>query len=313
MSDRYRIEVDHPSGSTLRVDPIDQAQYLPNLNGKPELQVPVRKSDRWLDDSWEGAEPDMRAWLNGQRLPIDELRRVERQDDRAVLVGEGGKQLDAPVAIEVDQEEAYIAARDAVQSNTAYATDFDDPASGTDERLVQEASSETDLLNRLAEKETDPNGQLLDTTPAQFTNGGIESLQTCWTVEAEDWDDETGDGFGSTGDTALSGNEAIGFRDQVSVRYYDFTPQYDIPAGAFEIFTGTTAPPMRRSSSGSLPARTSRLARSGSARPTTCCRCRGTASMRPFSGPRRRGWKLGIRTQSGLGQKATGLVSGLST
>jgi hypothetical protein len=255
--DQLVVEIDHPDGHTWTVEPLDDAQFEPTINGKPQLRVPVaRSSERWLASDWEGVEPDMRAWDGGQRLPIDEFRNVETSPERLVLVGEGGKQLDDPVSVSVNQEEAYLTARNAVQNNTSYQTRFDDPGAETrEERLFQDVSGEAELVNSLATP-------IADTDAFEAANGGLKPLQTCWTVEAENADrDSTSTDTGSE----FSNGEAINFiSGQSDYAEWDFTPQYDIPAGELRIAqrnqnAGSGAPTIKWSVNGTEVGQTNHL------------------------------------------------------
>jgi len=181
--DELVVEVVNPeSDHVWEVQPLDDAQYLPDVNDKPELRVPVSKSQesRWLDSVWEGAEPEMRAWQDGERLPIDELRKPETSTDKITLVGEGGQELDNPVETEVQNETVPDAVRTLLTDFTTYDYSVDGPPGGTEERLLQSLSG-TDLQSALAQP-------LDEDQPLQFDTDGYETLQACWTTEGEAYD-----------------------------------------------------------------------------------------------------------------------------
>ncbi|KZX49303.1 hypothetical protein [Haloarcula sp. K1] len=221
----FYVEVDNPNtGHTWVADPLDDAQWLPALNAKPEVRIPVPPKDRWLAADFEGVEPTMRVWLDGQRLPIDELRTVEPGNSEVVLVGEGGKELDKPISREVDQEEAWLEARDTIQTETSYATNFDDPATDSEEILLQDIATESEFKTVLSQQATDA---------YQVVNGGVEPCQTCFTTEAEDSDSSSSPTTRSDG--VYSSGTAATFGSSGQSRSWDFTTQYDIDPDDFDI------------------------------------------------------------------------------
>jgi len=221
----FYVEIDNPNtGHTWVADPLDDAEWLPALNAKPEVRIPVPPKDRWLAADFEGVEPAMRVWLDGQRLPIDELRSIEPGNSEVVLVGEGGKELDKPISREVDQEEAWLEARDTIQTETSYATNFDDPATESEEILLQDISTESEFDTVLSQQATDA---------YQVVNGGVEPHQTCFTTEGEDSD--SSDSPTTRTDGAYSGGTAATFGSTGQTRTWNFTTQYDIDPGDFEI------------------------------------------------------------------------------
>jgi len=230
------VEVDHPeTGHTWTLNALDDSQYLPQIRGKPTLEavVPASETERWLAADWEGEEPTMRAWEDGQRLPIEELRRVKPSPDGVTLIGEGGSQLDNEIDKEINQEEAWLAARAGVQSNTSYATDFDDPGGSSFEKLLQDVSGESELESFL-------NTAKKDTDPFEFVDGGVQPLQTCWTVEAEEAADQSISALNTdyySGSSPDSGDgQAARFETNGQYIEFTFTNDYKIPDGEFALY-----------------------------------------------------------------------------
>ena len=73
---------------------------------------------------------------------MDTLVDVEVTEERTILTAEGGEELKQRVQESVQFEDAHVVAEDLVSSNTGYATNFDDPASSTDEVLMQDVDDQ---------------------------------------------------------------------------------------------------------------------------------------------------------------------------
>ena len=222
----WTVTLTHPtSGRTIRPDVLDEPQFTPSLNSLPEVRVPVRRAPAWLRQEFDD-NPDMAVYLDGQELPIDQLRDVEQRQDRTILIGEGGVELKNRVQAEYRSETRPQAVRDLVSNNTGYATDVDDTDAETQEGVtVQDPSGESELGGVLS-----PAADV----PLIFTSGGVKPTQTSFVTEAENYDRATTPGTGTGGDYSNDGFVSVG--TAVGQRYeWDFTTEHVIPADDFAV------------------------------------------------------------------------------
>jgi|GEM_PF-4427300 len=175
----WTVEIVHPeTGRVLRPDVLDDPVVLPSLNALPEVRIPVRKSEAWLDPALEG-ETDMAVYLDGVKAPIDTLREVEQRTDRTILHGIGGEELRDRVQVSYRSERPSVAVENLVDTETSYSPDVDEPESGDlTNSLLQDPDTQQEL-----ESLVNPASDL----PLTITNGGIEPLQTCWLGLLGDW------------------------------------------------------------------------------------------------------------------------------
>ena len=123
----WHVEIERPDGGGV-VEPTILADVTasPRLNGKPEVRIPVPRTDKWLDEEWE--RQPMRVWRDGERLPIERFddARIVRGDggDYVELVGRGGTALNARYQDEVRDQSAHDVMRD-VLAATGYAYTVD--------------------------------------------------------------------------------------------------------------------------------------------------------------------------------------------
>jgi len=171
-SDGWFVELDLPSGNTLRPDVVADANVEPGINDMPRVEIPVRQRERWFDMD---LDIPMRVWLDGQRLPIDELVDVERDaaSGRDRLVGLGSKPLRRyRESIDVPDGEVSDAVR-SLLAETPLQADVDDPDVETREDvLLRETASVDDWDQHLDEQPTDTS------LWGRSGNGGIQPRQT---------------------------------------------------------------------------------------------------------------------------------------
>lgn len=77
---------------------------------------------------------------------------------------------------------------------------------------------------------------LTDTDPFEIRNNEIESLQTGWTTEGEDYETGRGDSLSPESDPAFSGGEAANLTVDSHSREWDFTIEHTIPDDEFELW-----------------------------------------------------------------------------
>ncbi len=223
----WYVEVEHPSGQTLRPQLLDDPEFTPALNDYPTVEIPVPRDERWQANAFE--EAPLSVWQDGCILPIDELVNVRMEPGRTVLEGRGGSALEDRVQAEYDNTEAHVAAKELGQNNTTYTMNVDDPASSTQSNTeMQSADTSSELQGEL-------NSPFDATDPLYIQNGVVKTYQTCWTREAEQ-PDSTGGSIGTTiDDTDSSDSAALFFNESGLWAEYQVTPEYDIPAGEFVV------------------------------------------------------------------------------
>ncbi|RQG93722.1 fibronectin type III domain-containing protein [Natrarchaeobius oligotrophus] len=218
----WHVEIDHPSGRTLKPQILDEVEWIPVVNGLPRVEIPVPRDEKWRSEALEDAP--MRVWKDGVELPIDELRGVSREPGHSVLEGVGGTALDDYYRdVEYVEEDAHVAAEEFIENVVGYTANVDEPDSDTrGDVLMQDAETESEMEDALAEW---PFG---DTDPLELSVlGEVEMLQSAWFTEAEDAD---GDGSINIDEEGRwSGGEAVqlGGNDE---RTFSFSPEYEIPS-----------------------------------------------------------------------------------
>jgi hypothetical protein len=220
----WHVTVEHPSTNrTITPDILDEPTVLPSLNSLPEVRVPVRKNDVWLDSSMED-NPVMNVYLDGQQQPIDELREVEDETGRVILHGVGGTELRDRVQQEYTNEERHIAAKNLVTNNTSYAEDVDTPNFDTTTDITAQDTTQagndfTDYFSTRSE------------TPDNISASDIRNYQSCFTQEGENYDNQSGTTT-TTGVDSFSDGKAVALDTSGDFAEWDFTLDYKIPDGS---------------------------------------------------------------------------------
>jgi hypothetical protein len=211
----------------------EASRVTPRLlnSGRPTAEIAVPRDEKWQDGGFE--RTSIEVWRDGELQPIDRLDSVRMEPGRTVLECSGATELEQHVDVEYRQEAGHTAADTIVSNNTTYATNVDDPATGSDEELMQEADTEAELDTR--EESWD--------APVHSPAGGstVAVRQTCWTTEAEAYD-RAGTVSVNSGQSDASGGEEIAL--QVSGGNsveWDFTTDYDIDASDFAAAVRTKA------------------------------------------------------------------------
>ncbi|WP_049987128.1 fibronectin type III domain-containing protein [Halobellus rufus] len=232
----YYVEVEHPSGETLRPTILaDDNVWQPQLNGLPQVRLPVPRSDTWEDHDVEGAT--IRVWKDGYRLPIETLRDVERSESQDVLVARGGEQLLNDVAaedgqaIEYVEADAHVAAESMIENDLGWLADVDDPATDTrDDVELFRYTGNDDFQNYIQD------APFAETDPRTIVLNEVYAEQTAWFIEGED---AGGDGSifladQEGNDGAWSGNRCRRLSAGQTVEI-EFRPEYVIPEGEAEV------------------------------------------------------------------------------
>mgnify|MGYP000624385577 CR=1 FL=1 len=217
----WTVAVTHPdSGRVKTPDVLDTRTgpaFNPGLNAQPEVRIPVRQDDVWLDPVYDD-DPQMDVWLDGERLPIDVLRDVERETDRVVLIGVGGVELEQRVRKYYDTIRRHVAAENLITNETSYTPDVDTP---------QAASASVDVATLDTQSELEDNIRIQPTTPLEVVNGSVDVLPSAYLPDTGDF--QSNDGTLTT-DSAATGETAIEFAGDGSASW-SITTEYDIPVG----------------------------------------------------------------------------------
>lgn len=184
-SSGWTVVVEHPETERkLHPDVLDEPTKLPSINSLPEVRIPVRKSSTWLDPAL-GDDPKMDVWLDGEKLPIDELREIDHRTDRTILIGIGGVELQQRVRADYQSERPSVAAENLIVNETSYTADVDSPQSaGQEDSLLQDPDTQSELESVL---------NVADTTPLTIENGVVKPQQVCFVPAFGDWSPVQGD------------------------------------------------------------------------------------------------------------------------
>lgn len=223
LPDGWHVEVDHPDGTTISPTVRDAIRPQRTLMGQPTAEIPVPPADRWGRDDWDG-QP-IRVYHDGDQLPLDEVAGIDTSPSGATITAVGGVELEQRVATEVQERQAHLEAEDLITTHTGYAANVDapDPDPLTNEPL-QSADTTTEF-----EAIIDPPS----TSPLHSINGTVQSYQTAFTTEAENYDRESGTPTTNANSNASAGTElTIPIQDGNYVEF-DFSLDYTIPADEF--------------------------------------------------------------------------------
>ncbi len=176
-SSGWQLRVEHQDGSVHRPRTVGSPSYQPTINGLPTARVPVPQDEKWHAKGFETAHVE--AWVDGRRLPVDELVDVEDESDRMILVLEGGRKLRDRVQREVDDQDAHLTAQEIITQDVGYAATVDDPAADTrGDVLMQEGDTTTELQQVLPgypfpadDPRTVDNGRITTHQCATYTPG----------------------------------------------------------------------------------------------------------------------------------------------
>jgi len=150
----------------------------------------VPKDEGWDSDVWDDA--DARVWQDGERLPIDTLIDRRQTAGRTELICEGGTELHETGQYQFTNTDVH-AALATVAGDTSYGVTVT-PPSVTEEELVtldDQSTAETYLDTARSD------------APVQVqSDGTVETAQTCWVFEGEDWTSGQTYGTGDFGDNA---------------------------------------------------------------------------------------------------------------
>ena len=221
-SSGWQVQVEHANGSIHRPRTIGSPSFQPTINGLPKARVPVPVDEKWQAKGFENA--NVEAWVDGRRLPVDELVDVEDQSDRMILVLEGGTTLRDRVQREVDEQDAHTVAESIITDTVEYAATVDDPAANTrGDVLMADADTDVEFQQELAD------APFADDDPRVIANGRLTTHQCAHVIEAEEMDTGTADLRDLNQDIYSSG-EAMLLNGNFTLSG-TVTTEYDYPDG----------------------------------------------------------------------------------
>lgn len=222
----YHVEVVYPdTGRVITPNVLSNVSgpsFNPGPNQKPEVTIPVKKDEKWLSDRFDD-DPEMRVWIDGERLPIDVLRDAELEDGAAVLNGVGGVELEHRVTEEFDDVRRHTAADDLITSATSYSSDTPEPDVDSDSTVVQSAST-TAQFNSVSEFD--------DTEPVIISDGKVMPARTGYVKDGTDRD--SGSASPGTNPDATGGTYLV-FSASDDDATFNFDLEYTIPSEYVEI------------------------------------------------------------------------------
>ena len=219
----WTVAITHPETGRVRqpdvLDTQDAPTFNPGLNAQPRVRIPVRKDDAWLDPVYDD-DPEMQVWRDGDPLPIDVLRDVEREPDRITLIGVGGVELEKRVEKYYDIERRHLAAEDLIANDTSYTPDVDEPVAAEFNDTIASLSTQSDFEEAIGTTATDP---------AKVDGDTITPVQSAFVREATD---DFGGGATFVSGDDFVGGDAVNIDGNFQYVQFGFTLEYDIPPGS---------------------------------------------------------------------------------
>lgn len=218
-SQGWHVEIIHPTSGRVRTpDVLNSPALNPGPNAQPRLRLPVSKDTSWLSDGYDD-DAEMRVWKDGDRVPVEVLRDVEQEEDRTVLVGVGGVELEQRTRREYNNDRRHVEAANLVTGETDYAVDAPEPSpSLVEDQLQRSVDTDAEFADAL---------NLQPTDPFVIENGVLRPAQTSFSIEGET------DAINTlTEGVQYSDGEATGlgssFASVGDAGQYSFTTEHDI-------------------------------------------------------------------------------------
>jgi hypothetical protein len=226
--------------TTITPRVIDEPEINQQVNGLPELRIPVPRDEKWQDSKFEDAT--VRVYKDGDPQPVDTLVDVEVTESGAELVCEGGAELKQRVTANYQFKDAHVAARNLVQNNTSLTTNVDNPATNTRSVTMQDVDTTTEWQNII------PAYPFAATDPRYISGGELRTYQTAQFARAENFDSKAG--WSQFFDSSYESGEAYresGIGNTIS---WDLTTQYEIPTNDLKLwfrvdYFGSTHPGLK--------------------------------------------------------------------
>lgn len=168
----WHVEIDLPTGQTIIPEVLDNTVQEPAVNDLPSVRVEVPRDEALLAEEFE--DVPVRAWRDGDRLPIDRLEDVDIGPDNATLHGVGGTELEARIERDVIQAEAHEEVA-AIIEETDLEGNVDEPVvDAVEDELLDDVEDDATFADR---------AQIESDTPFRVDNG-IPQAQTLFLSNA---------------------------------------------------------------------------------------------------------------------------------
>ena len=185
----WYAEIDTPNG-TRTPSIVGTPQRDPSVNDLERVTIPVPKDEAW--DSEAFTDAPVRVWHDGERLPVDTLIERRQTAGRTELVCEGGTVLHETGVYPFRNTDVH-SAFETVTNDTPYGVDVTSPSVSEEELIT--IDSETGARTYLDTARSD--------APVLIRNDGtVETAQTCFVFEGENWTSGTTYASGDFGDGA---------------------------------------------------------------------------------------------------------------
>jgi hypothetical protein len=131
--DGWYVEVDLPDGNggtvTRTPEVAGDPQWTPSVNHLPRVDIPIPSAEYWLDGRADSAP--IRVWLDGTRLPIEEIETVEQRKgnrrDELRLRCLGGIELQQRIQRVYQNRAVPDAVERLINSETTLTPNIDEP------------------------------------------------------------------------------------------------------------------------------------------------------------------------------------------
>jgi len=169
----WYVEVDTPNGTTRVPTVVGDPERDPSADTLERVTIPVPKDEAWDATIFDDAP--VRAWHDGERLPIDTLVDRRQRPGRTDLICEGGTALYETDSYEFTNTDVHTALNTVI-NDTPYAADIDAP--DVTEEAVATVDTEADAAAFLDTARS-------DTPVVVRSDGTIETAQTSFVFEGE--------------------------------------------------------------------------------------------------------------------------------
>ncbi|ELZ96063.1 fibronectin type III domain-containing protein [Haloferax mucosum ATCC BAA-1512] len=222
----WYVEIDHPSGATLRPRIIEQGSVqprrLPTLNGLPRVEIPVPRDGKWDAKQLELAP--CRVWKDGIRQPIEEMTKPRQTPEATILTARGGRELLDRVEESVTEQEAHNFIEGLIDT-TGLQANVDAPdADITTDTPMLSADTDQDIISALM------GAPFEDTSPLDISSGTLRTHDVAYFRSAPDFDRL----LGSSSNHAVIESGIFGSGEAIRIDsignqfYYDFDVEYEL-------------------------------------------------------------------------------------
>lgn len=207
------VEIDHPQG-TIRPDVLETSSVSPEIRGQPTAQLEVERDPSWMLESYEGLP--IRMWIDGDRVPVEEIEDYSVEDDRVSPTAVGGTALENDVQLDVvDERVSEIV--ELLLEDTDLVANVDEPEADVDEEVAVALADDELSFEELLEALPVDDEHL----PIEVDGNTLTPLQTCQVIDLS----------GGDSDDAYSSGEAAepNFAESISFDYTVPSEHVEVP------------------------------------------------------------------------------------